>query len=100
MSEHNLWPGKQPAPPGISNGAAAELLRTPEVARRLGLSKRRVQMLLKAGLLPGARLGRTWLIPRQALDGYLRGVATQARKNLVRRKSLAQEAKPGEIERS
>lgn len=97
MSQQNLW---QPDRRGTPDGEASELLRTPEVARRLGISKRRVQMLLKAGLLPGTRLGRTWLIPRKALDAYLRAVAAQARKNLLRRISLAQEAKPDEIGRS
>lgn len=100
MSQQNLWNPNRLAPPGNPDGEASELLRTPEVARRLGISKRRVQMLLKAGLLPGARLGRTWLIPRKALDGYLRAVAAQARKNLVRRISPAPETKPGEIGRS
>lgn len=62
-----------------------ELLRSREVARRLNLSTRRVQMLLKAGMLPGVRIGRTWLIPGKALDDYLRAVQIRARNNLVQR---------------
>lgn len=62
-----------------------ELLRSREVARRLNLSTRRVQMLLKAGMLPGVRIGRTWLIPGKTLDAYLQTVQLRARNNLVQR---------------
>lgn len=42
--------------------ADEEMLTTPEVAERLGISVRRVQALIKAGRLPSQQFGRDHLI--------------------------------------
>jgi len=59
-----------------------EWLRSEEVARRLKISKRRVQMLFRDGLLPGLRVGRVWRVPRAAFESYLEKLAQSAEKNL------------------
>ena len=60
--------------------AAAEALRSvslPDVstvqdlARHLRLSESTVRAHLRAGRLPGRRVGRRWFIPRQALLAFL-----------------------------
>jgi excisionase family DNA binding protein len=51
-----------------------ELLRIPEVARRLGVSRRVCYDLLARGLLPGAlRAGRRIFIRRRVLEAWLSG---------------------------
>ena len=44
------------------------ILNTQQAAARLGISRRRVVALLKAGRIPGAqKLGRDWIISEKAL---------------------------------
>lgn len=45
----------------------AELLTTAECARRLGISRRRVQALIAANRLSGQKIGRDWLVPEYRL---------------------------------
>lgn len=49
-----------------------QFLRVPEVARVLGVSRLTVFRLLRAGKLPGKKLGRLWLISGKGLAKYLR----------------------------
>jgi len=65
-----------PAPPGPA------LLTSAQVARHLGLSRRRVRELLQRRLLPGVRLNRCWLIPRASLDRFLDRLAAAADANV------------------
>ena len=65
-------------PPEVS----VELLTSHEVARRLGISAQRTRYLLAKGLLPGTRIGRNWVIPRDRFEEYLRGIWTSASQNL------------------
>lgn len=58
-----------------------ECLRCTDVAQKLGISARRVQKLLRLGLLPGTRLGRTWVIPRPAFEQYLGKLSARAEAN-------------------
>ena len=44
------------------------MLTVEEVARRLGVSRRRVQALVQAGHLPAERLGRQWVVRAAALE--------------------------------
>ena len=84
----------------LSGSAPAEWLRSTDVAQRLGLSPRRVQMMLRAGLLPGMRVGRVWLVPRAALEAHLRSMAWRAQKNVQGDCAQAQEAQSREIRRT
>jgi len=58
------------------------LLRVPDVARRLGLSSRRVRQLLRERRLPGVRQGGIWLVPAIELDLYLVRLRGAARANI------------------
>jgi len=44
-----------------------EILNTREAAKRLGVSVRRVQAMIKAKRLPAQRLGREWIIDAEDL---------------------------------
>jgi molybdopterin-binding protein len=50
----------------------SEYLTAREAASILRLHVKRVQALARAGKLPGARVGRKWLFPRDQLIGGLR----------------------------
>ena|SRR5579863_7316740 len=43
-----------------------------EIARRLNVGRQAVYAMLEAGILPGIRLGRRWIITRQALQAWER----------------------------
>jgi excisionase family DNA binding protein len=44
------------------------VFNTIQTAERLGLSIRRVQSLIKQGLLPATKFGRDWMIESRAVD--------------------------------
>ena len=46
------------------------LLTTREASAILGVTDRRVRQLIDAGVLNGQRIGRDWLFPRDAVEGY------------------------------
>jgi excisionase family DNA binding protein len=46
----------------------AALVPVSDVADELGLSKRRVRALIEAGQLPAERVGRSWLVSKQAVE--------------------------------
>jgi excisionase family DNA binding protein len=51
-----------------------ELLCAKDVARVLGVSPRTAQRWLKAGLIPGFRLGaKLWRVPRVKLEEFVAG---------------------------
>ena len=50
-----------------------ETLKTDEAARALKMSEYRVRKLLKAGHIPGAKIGRQWRVDAQALATKLKG---------------------------
>lgn len=47
------------------------MLTTPEVAARLGISRRRVGQLIKDGRLRATKHGRDWLVSERAVDAYV-----------------------------
>jgi len=49
-------------------------LRVQAIALMLGKSNRAVYHMLKDGTLQGCRLGRTWVIPKEHLLTFLKGV--------------------------
>lgn len=50
-----------------------EVLTVSEAAEILKLDPKTVERQLRAGRLPGAKVGRVWRISRAALEGYLTG---------------------------
>ena len=65
-------------------GLESQLMTTNEAAKLWGISTRRVQILCDKGQVNGAvRMGRTWIIPREAtkpIDGRTK-YAKSAKKN-------------------
>jgi excisionase family DNA binding protein len=51
-------------------------LTVEEVAEVMRVSKMTVYRLLHSGELPGVRVGRSFRVPQDALDAYLRSSAT------------------------
>jgi excisionase family DNA binding protein len=51
-----------------------QFLTVAEVAARMRVSKMTVYRLVHGGELPAARVGRSFRVPRRAVDEYLRGV--------------------------
>ena len=47
-------------------------ISTAEAASRLGVTARRVQVLLGQGRLEGLRIGRTWAVAAASLRGFRR----------------------------
>jgi excisionase family DNA binding protein len=41
-------------------------ITVPEIARRLDIGRLKVYAMLKQGILPGVRVGRGWIVTRQA----------------------------------
>lgn len=50
----------------------ADLLSVEETAARLNLSERTVRSFVSDGTLPSAKIGRRRLIPREAVDEFIR----------------------------
>ena len=67
-------PGETPAGSGR--------ISVPEIAERLDIGRLTVYALLEQGILPGVRLGRRWIITRQAYEQWERTCGTQARPGL------------------
>lgn len=49
-----------------------EMLRVTEVAESLGLTKTAVWAAIRRGQIPARRIGRSYLIPRSALEQLLK----------------------------
>ncbi len=47
-------------------------LKVQEVAARLNVSEKTVYKWLKQGLIPASRIGKTWIVTEESLDGLLR----------------------------
>lgn len=62
----------------MSQTSEAPFLRVQEVAPLLGISRRRVLQIIRAGRIPAVREGRAVLVPRQAWDEWLRRRAEEA----------------------
>lgn len=48
-----------------------ELLSIKTVSERLGLSEQRIRSLVRQGDINAVRVGHSWVIPREALNGYI-----------------------------
>jgi excisionase family DNA binding protein len=63
----------------VTAAGSARLLSVIETARELGISRSLVYELLASGALRSARIGRRRLIPREAVEEFIAGLAPQAR---------------------
>ena len=53
-------------------------LRIADIAKRLAVGEMAVYEMLEKGILPGIRLGRRWIVTRQAFDRWERTCGTAA----------------------
>jgi excisionase family DNA binding protein len=60
-------------------------LSVPDAATYLGVSADTVRRLIRAGVIPHARIGNSVRIPRAELEGYLQGQTTREWKRVDRR---------------
>jgi len=58
--------------------AVTNRLPIPEIARRLAIGKMAVYEMLERGILPGIRLGRRWIVTRQAYEHWERTCGVKA----------------------
>jgi excisionase family DNA binding protein len=63
----------------VTAGGPARLLSVIETARELGISRSLVYELLTSGALRSAKIGRRRLIPREAVEEFIAGLAPQRR---------------------
>jgi len=63
-------------------GQVGNRLSVEAIARRLDVGRLAVYAMLEQGLLPGFRLGRRWIITRNAYDKWERTCGMQARAGL------------------
>lgn len=55
---------------------AVTRLRIADIAKRLAVGEMAVYEMLEKGILPGIRLGRRWIVTRQAFDQWERTCGT------------------------
>jgi excisionase family DNA binding protein len=48
----------------------------PEIAKHLSIGRLAVYSMLEQGILPGVRLGRRWIVTRQAYEQWERACGT------------------------
>ena len=60
-----------------SAAVGSPIMTAGEAAQLLKVSERTVTSLLKAGTIPGEKVGRAWRIKRQAVMRYLAGLADE-----------------------
>ncbi|GAA2886002.1 helix-turn-helix domain-containing protein [Pseudonocardia halophobica] len=65
-------PGHSGQPERIDNIAAVQFLTVAEVAAMMRVSKMTVYRLVHGGELPAARVGRSFRVPKRAVEDYLR----------------------------
>jgi excisionase family DNA binding protein len=46
-------------------------LSTEEAANILGYSRQHVRVLMRAGVISGHRVGKSWLVPQEAVENFL-----------------------------
>jgi len=58
-------------------------ISVPEVAQRLNVGRLAVYAMLEQGIMPGIRLGRRWIITRQAFEQWERTCGMRAGAGLL-----------------
>jgi len=59
-------------PSETQTGPLSSRISVPEIAQRLDIGRLAVYAMLDQGILPGIRLGRRWIITRQAYEQWER----------------------------
>ena len=62
----------------LGEPATVQFLTVAEVAARMRVSKMTVYRLVHGGELPAARVGRSFRVPRRAVEEYLRAAFVDA----------------------
>jgi len=63
-----------------------EFVSTEEAAERLKYHVEHVRRMMREGSIAGLKIGRTWLVKREALDSYMRRTAKMAKHDPRRNK--------------
>ena len=66
-----VLPKNQTRPITAANVVAGRI-SIPEIAKRLSIGRLAVYAMLEQGMLPGIRLGRRWIVTRQAYEQWER----------------------------
>lgn len=68
-------PGRQTDLPAPARGSRMSI---PEIAHRLAIGRQAVYEMLEQGILPGIRLGRRWIVTRNAYEKWEATCGTKA----------------------
>jgi excisionase family DNA binding protein len=71
-SEHGAGPERAESTSSSAPAELPPLLTTPLLAQLLGLSRHGVRAMLRRGELPARRLGKQWVVRREALEAHLK----------------------------
>jgi len=63
-----------------------EFISTEEAAERLKYHVEHVRRMMREGSIAGLKIGRTWLVKREALDSYMKRTAKMAKHDPRRNK--------------
>jgi len=63
-----------------------EFVSTEEAAEKLKYHVEHVRRMMREGSIEGVKIGRTWLVRRTALDGYMKRTAKMAKHDPRRNK--------------
>lgn len=69
---------------GASPSELGELLRVCEAAQILKYSVKHVERMVRSGKIPATKIGRFWLIPREALKRHVQRILHEARTNKLK----------------
>jgi len=63
-----------------------EFISTEEAAEKLKYHVEHVRRMMREGSIEGIKIGRTWLVKREALDSYMKRTAKMAKHDPRRNK--------------
>ncbi|MDD5466921.1 MAG: helix-turn-helix domain-containing protein [Anaerolineales bacterium] len=63
-----------------------EFISTEEAAEKLKYHVEHVRRMMREGSIAGLKIGRTWLVKREALDSYMKRTAKMAKHDPRRNK--------------
>jgi excisionase family DNA binding protein len=64
-------------------GVRTTAIQIPEIAKRLGIGRLKVYAMLEAGIIPGIRFGRKWIVTRYAYEQWERTCGMQTAPTLM-----------------
>jgi excisionase family DNA binding protein len=63
-----------------------EFISTEEAAEKLGYHVEHIRRMMREGSIQGLKIGRTWLVRREALDSFMKRTAKMAKHDPRRNK--------------